>query len=282
MRSPSPPTATEPKSWASEAPVLLFGQRSPAPQRHLNALAEAIAAATEPEPLERAHPAQPPGAADLLLSTRAPSTPPHPCAQKLSQEAVYAERPPPQKLGANWTESQWLAKALELADTFASLGHGTGAPDPDLAPPRSPRAVPPAPFCDTKVLMRDGKEVSLVEKLRNEELQGLPDWFTPLDRIYEVCDMGVFHVDAEPMAAERGVAGAPGYSYIVPRSTSKPRRPRGHFVGTGGGASPATMRDEQAEAGFMSSEALLRRYQNRILQTTLPTAGEGPSLPRPR
>lgn len=294
-----PPSLTPPQAPrlnAGEAPVLLF---SPVPQaaapapppspppaagadnplRHLTqALGSPEAAMLGPEgaasPTFEDQPA-PPIAADLLLDADEPKTPPHPTAAKRSKESVYAERPPPQKLGQDWDDSQWLAKAFELADTFADIGHAVGVPfgttaggGNDVPVPRSPRMVQPAAPCDTQILHAGGSFANLAEEIEKHGFEAIPDWFTPLDRIYEVCDMSYFHVDPEPMAAAPGLAGAPGYSYVVPKS-SRPSRPRGRHVGAGGGARP---QGEAGEAAQLNSDALLRRYQHRIVHTSLPSA----------
>lgn len=211
-------------------------------------------------------------AADVLLETPAVSDEPHPTAKKLSSEGRYAKRPPIQKLGTDWNDSQWLNKALELAATFSKM---EGLPkDADVAQPVG-KAVPQPPACNAWLRVQAAagedaeQQVNLADAMEKQTFDVLHDWFTPLDRIYEVCDMGPFHVEPEALVAASGMAGAPGHSYVVPRQRPRPRSatPR---LNMGGGGYNVPMRTEEA---MQYSDSFLKRYQGRLINTSLPPMG---------
>lgn len=281
-----PQASNEVKLPAAESPVLLFPSHPSATAKNAepsicNSVQQESNLASAPCPQELAdpfgdpHAQEPtvPNASDLLLETPEPSTPPHPAATRRSREDVYADRPPPQKLGAGWSDREWLAKALELADTFANTGP-CQYPSPASAP-HSPRPTYPNSPCRAKTTLPSGEEGNLVEAIEEYGLKVLPDWFTAVDRIYEVCDMSYFQAEADPLAAAPGLAGAPGYSYIVPkmppggRPGSRGARGMGVMGGGVGGGRPLRSSCSEVSGAWHDAEALMQRYQNRLMETTL-------------
>lgn len=208
MADPQSP-APRPRLPAEECPALLFSQK-----QVVGPDGQLVVARTHSIPEEH----KGPGAAEVLLNAPELSTAPHPDATRLSSENCYAPQPVVQRLGQGWTDAQWLAKALELADTFE---------EPPAA--ASPRVTPrrPAPqseFPKLKLRLPGGAEEPLADAIQKHGVDVIPDLYTSLDRIYEVCDMGPFRIEPAPVVAAPGVAGAPGYSYVVPKAP--PGRPR--------------------------------------------------------
>jgi len=233
-------------------------------------------------------------AADLLLASEEPSTPPHPTAQKLSTERTYLVKPPPQKLGHDWNEQQWLAKALELADAFDSgtqsrvdqklpmtLAMREGQTAADVASKMlRPHAEEPTPGQKNAaspvkslppslaVLRVPGpgsatREVNLTDAMVEFGFDAIPDWFTAVDRIYELSEMEAFRNEPESLAATPGLAGAPGYSYVVHRA---PRREREQ-------KSPgrsAFVPGHEVVGEPDPDEVIERRYRDRLLAASAP------------
>jgi len=252
---------------AEECPALLFSTN----RRRVGSDGQLVSARELPEEIRG------PGAADVLLDAPELSAAiPHPDADRLSCEGRYAAQPPVQKLGHNWTDAQWLAKALELTDTFGSAENISRPAGPS---PPSPRPAPKVP--EARITIRlggpGGEEENLATAIQSRGFDIIPDWYTALDRIYEVGDMAPFSVDAPTLAAAPGMAGAPGYSYVVPKgSPTRPQSGGGRTprLGTGGGGVGVQIRPEDAMA---HSDALLKRYQNRLLQTSL-HGGQSPRV----
>lgn len=179
-------------------------------------------------------------------------------------------RPPPSKIGAEWTQHQWFLKALELSDAFST---GCDLPGLDMNPTCSSPKLPdhlnsqagpaweqaPPPACRIVRIVNERKE-SLIEAVEREGFEAIPDWYGALDRIYAITDMARVSEKPEPFVGDANRAGAPGYSYLIAKN------PASH---TSSVTSPA-----EEEARAKAHEALMQRYQNRLLVTSLPYKGE--------
>lgn len=168
------------------------------------------------------------------------------------------------RIGVDWTQHQWFLKALELADTF-SKGHGVAdlRINPSCLPPEVPdhqpcRAQSPPPKSKI-VLLRGGKEENLIAKVEEEGFDAIPDWYGALDRIYDITDMAVVTEKPEPFVGDAKWAGTPGYSYLIAKNS--PAQNTCAFTA------------EEEEARTRAHEALMQRYQNRLLVTKLPHRG---------
>jgi len=184
-----------------------------------------------------------------------------PTSQVFETNLVAEDPEPPPRLGHGWDEQQWLHKALELADLFAA-GEGAegGSVDLDLGkpphsrptspmrPPRPPRTPPPPP----RLVRIDvgGTELNAVEAIERYGIHDIPDWYDALDTIYSLTDMAAFGSKPEPFIANGSFAGMPGHSYVIAK-------------GVAASAAHETAAKEQL------SEDLLKRYQNRLLSSSL-------------
>lgn len=181
--------------------------------------------------------------------------------------ATFVDAPPPKRIGADWSDHQWFLKALELSDAFcrSSGGHGVlnlGTP-PTCSPPTLPdykpcRGDPPPPPPSRIVRGTDGKEENLIAVIEREGIDAVPDWFSTLDRIYTITDMALFSEKPDNFVGDSYLAGTPGYSYLVNKGSQKKSR-------------AASQDKEEAKAKSEADEALLRRYQNRLIVTSLPS-----------
>jgi len=262
--------------------------------------------------------------------------------------SVAAATPPKVKTGHDWSEEQWIQKAMQLAEQFISgtpvdttYGEkGEKAPRGDKASFQRPRPKPPplpdprVPVTSTVVLLpvagppgkttsnlsncgsaptarrdRDGDRdrdsldpspssdssqgggfeagassvstdepclpddepgfvgvhrpgltpglkvpLNLVEAIEEYGFDVLPDWYRPLDQVFELTDMTPFTTEAEPAVPVPGLTGAPGFSYVVPKS------PRTVEYNT----------TQPAYAAVKPSEASAKRYGSRLVATRPP------------
>lgn len=176
-------------------------------------------------------------------------------------------RPPPKRIGADWTHEQWFLKALELADVFTATQklpdpNFIWAPDlrkpPTCAAPEPPAAYKPnrhqSPAPASRITrVVDGVEEGLISAIEREGFEVIPDWYGALDRIYALTDMARVSQKPEPFVGDGSRAGAPGYSYLVKSSA----------------VSNSVFSPEEEEARAKAHEALMQRYQNRLLVTSL-------------
>eukprot|EP00747_Dinoflagellata_sp_TGD_P181531 gnl/TRDRNA2_/TRDRNA2_35400_c0_seq1.p1 gnl/TRDRNA2_/TRDRNA2_35400_c0~~gnl/TRDRNA2_/TRDRNA2_35400_c0_seq1.p1 ORF type:complete len:744 (+),score=112.98 gnl/TRDRNA2_/TRDRNA2_35400_c0_seq1:59-2233(+) len=170
-----------------------------------------------------------------------------------------------QKIGELWDEKRWLAKALELADERNKAGEldgtqvtlGTGSASPVFSPQQGvspPQTPPPA---TRGSLQHAGGKFGLVDALERFGPDVLPDWYSVVDEIFEIPDMKPFTARPEPCVADGGLAGLPGYSYVV----SKAGPHGGHQSAPRSAAPP-----EPAPV----SDAVFKRYRHRLLATSSP------------
>jgi len=106
--------------------------------------------------------------------------------------------------------------------------------------------------------------VNLVDAMEQYGFGVLPGWFEALDRIYELTDMAPYMGEAEAAVPLPGLTGAPGFSYVVPKS-------------------PAPEKLSATPPPYMvakPSEAASKRYRGRLVATKLPNSARG--APRPR
>lgn len=175
-------------------------------------------------------------------------------AEQVSVENRYVEKPPPPKLGHNWTEEQWVAKALELADVFAASGECDLRRDPRSPRRESPRrnqSPPRTPLSPSAVIRTSTGEVNLIELVEKQGIGAIPDWYAALDRIYETTDMKPFTSKPAPFVGPSRLIGAIGHNYVVPKTPPKQHR----------GPEPEIPQP---------SEEVVKRYKNRLLVTSIP------------
>eukprot|EP00933_Yihiella_yeosuensis_P024424 TRINITY_DN18935_c0_g1_i3.p1 TRINITY_DN18935_c0_g1~~TRINITY_DN18935_c0_g1_i3.p1 ORF type:complete len:812 (+),score=161.57 TRINITY_DN18935_c0_g1_i3:129-2564(+) len=191
--------------------------------------------------------------------------------QRSSQEQAPAGF---QRTGEGFDEKQWLAKALELVDSFG------GTPVPRFGSGKKP-PLPPSPGGSrsqgakaTLLRYRSGEgklvEVNLMEAMEHHGLDVLPDWYSPMDRIYEVRDMALCKAVPEPPVPLDGMLGAPGHSYVVnahgPVSHARSARSHQSF-------DRSTMDFSHGQSMMQETTTLLpdeetvRRYAGRLLET---------------
>lgn len=178
-------------------------------------------------------------------------------------EKSYVDMAPPPKIAETWaSEKNWFLKALELADAFTlgALRNDLAAPPICLSPnlpdfqSRPESAIPPPPESLGMLGKENGGEESLIVAVEREGFNAIPDWYGALDRIYGIKDMGYFHAKPEKFVGDAKRAGSPGYSYLIAKHGNKQHA-----------TTPA-----EEEAKIKADEALLERYQNRLLVTSLP------------
>lgn len=192
---------------------------------------------------------------------------------------AFVPKPAPPKLGENWSEHNWLAKALELAEMY---GGGTARDvhtDLDRADKASlpPQLPPPDLDIDGDAypgLSRvrvGGRELGLAEAIESHGFSSIPSWYGALDRVYEITDMVDFRTAPENFVADAGLQGVPGYSYVVPRSAST-RRKRGGLM--------ASLDHPPSDEDVEPSAAVQQRYANKLLATSLPGQRAKPAKAR--
>lgn len=129
---------------------------------------------------------------------------------------------------------------------------------PPALPPPPSHEVEAANIARNSVLRyrsNEGKlvEVSLMEALDHHGFEVLPDWYSKLDRVYQVHDMIHCSAPVEPPVPLTGLLGAPGHSYVV---SPKPSYPRARD-------SPLQ------EDGVLPDEETVHRHGGRLLATSL-------------
>lgn len=182
-----------------------------------------------------------------------------PALQSISMpplQKVPKDLPPPPLIGDGWSQRDWLLKALELADGFRNC---ETSPDllavatcqvPQLPDHEPCRVHSPPTRCSLFRRNLEGDE-NLMKAIEREGFDAFPDWFAALDRIYEITDMQTVTQSPEPFVGDAHRAGAPGLSYLVPKS-------------------PMQSKEMREESRIEAHEALMARYQDRILVTSLP------------
>lgn len=297
-------------------------------------------------------------AASMLSASAAAEKKLGPASPSLEVAARLARSPAPsveaaaaaaakQRSGHDWSEEQWLAKALQLTASFNASGGAAlpgrgalrgGTPVAVPAPPGRPLPRPPpvpepqVPPTSTVVMLpvagapgrsasntgawgsypptRKGSKASrvsskcsgvadaieeeeeeegfmgvhmpgvpagqkvplnLVEAIEEYGFDVLPDWYGALDRIYETTEMAPFGAEPEPAVPVPGLAGLPGYSYVVPKSPLPSPREQSC-------TSTDTAVQQSTPAVAKPSEQVKRRYQSRLVATRLP-ACKGVSQP---
>lgn len=115
-----------------------------------------------------------------------------------------------QRTGEGWSERDWLAKALEMI-SGEQIPRTFGAGRPPLA------AAAQSSCCLGLLQQTGGVEIDIVDGIEKHGLDVLPDWFSPLDRIYEVQDMAEFQAQPEAMMASFQSLGEKGKGYVVPK-----------------------------------------------------------------
>jgi hypothetical protein len=199
------------------------------------------------------------------------SAPPICAQQSFAATSVFVEKPPPKRIGAGWSQQQWFLKALELSDAFSSGTNGEynsanlGRDPSNQSPPKVPDHQPcreqtPPPPSRIVCVRNNGAEENLIEAIERTGFNAIDDWYPALDRIYTISDMAKCSAKVEPFVGDICYAGTPGHSYLVSKNRGQKQRD----------ASP-----HKHEHIGRSEEELLRRYQDRLLFTSLPhrTAG---------
>lgn len=170
--------------------------------------------------------------------------------------------PPPEaftRTGEGWDEQQWLAKAMELMETFsggasANLSRNSGKKPP--LPPQTPtRETQTSKATALKYRSAEGRlvEVNLLEALEHHGLDVLPDWYSSLDRVYEVRDMAHCQAPIESPVPISGLLGAPGHSYVVSGKAQRSRYGSSHST-----------------EDVPPDEETIRRHAGRVVATSLP------------
>lgn len=114
-------------------------------------------------------------------------------------------------MGEDWNDQQWLAKALELAETY-----GATPEDDPLTLRAGPADAPPASAEVGSGALRVGEDVvALVDLLERDGFGALPVWYPALDAVYDITDMRPFSSAPEHFVGDRRLAGVPGYSYVT-------------------------------------------------------------------
>lgn len=180
--------------------------------------------------------------------------------QDSSHHDTIIDKPPPSKIGADWTEQQWFLKALELASDFSNnssmidLNTNPLCKPPELPDHQPIRKSAPLPACSL-IRTVGGKDENIIGAIEREGFDAIPDWYGALDRIYAITDMACISGTPEAFVGDAQRAGQPGLSYLIPKYS-------------GQNNSVFTPADEEARA--RAQEALLVRYQNRLVVTSLP------------
>jgi hypothetical protein len=173
-------------------------------------------------------------------------------------DKVVVMPPPPKRIGADWTQEQWFLKALELAEAFVEgkVSDLKRPPSCEMPPPlpehRVARDESPPP-ASRIVRVVDGVEEGLIAAVEREGFEVIPDWYGALDRIYALTDMACVTEKPEPFVGDGSRAGAPGLSYLVKSSSQN----------------KCVFSPEEEEARAKAHEALMQRYKNRLLVTSL-------------
>lgn len=97
--------------------------------------------------------------------------------------------------------------------------------------------------------------MTFIQEVEQEGFDVFPDWYSSLDRIHNITDMALVSAQPEPFVGDAHRAGAPGLSYLIAKNSAS-----SNCVPTAG----------EEEARIQAHEALMARYQNRLLVTTLP------------
>eukprot|EP00930_Biecheleria_cincta_P075592 TRINITY_DN6276_c0_g1_i2.p1 TRINITY_DN6276_c0_g1~~TRINITY_DN6276_c0_g1_i2.p1 ORF type:complete len:758 (+),score=115.69 TRINITY_DN6276_c0_g1_i2:56-2329(+) len=176
-------------------------------------------------------------------------------------------KPPPRKeppefcpIGKDFSEKQWLEKAHELLQSFS--GGISAIPTipqkaPAFPPPPSHEVEAANTARDTVLRYRssEGKlvEVSLMEAIDHHGLEVLPDWYSKLDRVYQVHEMIHCSALVDPPVPLAGLLGAPGHSYVVSPKLGRSR------------AGDGSMREDSV----MPDEETVHRHGGRLLATSL-------------
>jgi len=178
-----------------------------------------------------------------------------------------AEQAKPAKIGAGWTQHQWFLKGLELADSFST---GSGSLDlqkaascqvPKMADHQPCREQsPPPPSKLVRFNINSGEKENLIGTVEREGFDAFSDWYSALDRIYDITDLALVSEKPEPLVGDAHKVGTPGLSYLICKSP-----PQNHH---------ATSSDQE-DARIKAHEALVNRYQNRLLVTSLPNKAPG-------
>lgn len=213
-----------------------------------------------------------PPAAPAAASVAAPSFGAHPSQMAPSWDApgrpvvvashqsggIQANRPP-EKIGVGWTQEQWFLKALEIAEAIvegkevSDLGKAPSCQAPEPLPEHKYSPKQTSPPASRIVRVVDGVEENLIAAVEQEGFDVIPDWYGALDRIYALTDMAKCKEKPEPFVGDGNRAGVPGYSFLIKSSNQ-----------SSGVFSPA-----EEEARAKAHEALIERYQNRLLVTSL-------------
>jgi len=217
----------------------------------------------------------------------------------LSRAAV--KQPMPPATGAGWDESQWVAKALEMVDAFAAAEGGStlGKVDLKSAPRKSlptnfitlecPKTPPPSGRTFVQ-LTQGGEDINIVEAVENGCMDVIHNWFPALDHVYEMTDMVQFSAKPDSLYVSADLQGREGFSYVVPpkhacqaasrplsrpspRPSSRPASARGYRGPTRasvdrGQSLSQSLKSPRAET--QPDDELIKRYQNRLMATTLP------------
>lgn len=166
---------------------------------------------------------------------------------------------PLERTGADWTEEQWFLKALEIAEAFvdgedvSDLGKAPSCQAPEPLPQHKycPKQSPPPSSRIVRVV--DGVEEGLIAAVEQEGFDVIPDWYGALDRIYALTDMAKCKEKPEPFVGDGSRAGVPGYSFLIKSSNQN----------------SCVFSPAEEEARAKAHEAILSRYQNRLLVTSL-------------
>jgi tetratricopeptide (TPR) repeat protein len=200
-------------------------------------------------------------------------------------DASGGPKAPPLKIGAEWDEKQWAAKAFELVAGFKVGVEGQVdfdcKPTFQLPVPPEPRAAV-APL--SQPLVGNGRRTSytnLVETIFEHGFGALPVWYDAVDQVFEVTRMTRCKASPEAPVASAGLAGTPRHSYVVTKGRHlRSRGPDVSFmdqvVGEYVGAATAGVDDDSPDA------ATVQRYQNRLLGVSLGGGQLAPTLhPQP-
>lgn len=114
---------------------------------------------------------------------------------------------PYQRLGAEWGEEQWSLKALEYV---AQVDDGKAFQRARL-PEIQNEPLPISQATVSHVTSRDNlTEVALTSALLESGWTVIPEWYSPLDRIYEVTEMAGKCSVEEPLVLKSGAAASQG------------------------------------------------------------------------
>lgn len=147
----------------------------------------------------------------------------------ITLERSSVTKPVPGYTGLDWSEDQWIRKALEIAEGFMAEEEGwglrTNLSDPPGARPDSPKQ-PPSPKTPPAVSRgflksgAGGAELPLIASAEDSGLDVIPDWYLALDRIYETTNMVAFCTPPIPVCADKSIIDSPGHSYAIGKKTT--------------------------------------------------------------